>query len=309
MQIILLTKTGAAARVLSFGRRWPLVAGLLLGALLSAGLFRAGYVVGHQAAQPELAAVSARTRAAEVQRAEELAATRRTTDHHLNALALRLGELQAHVIRLDALGERLVNMADLNPTEFDFSSPPARGGPAPSGTGGRATAPPELDGALDTLLAHLGDREQKLTLLEEFMLNRSLATRIEPSGRPVKEGWISSGYGRRTDPFTGKRDRHEGVDFAGRPGSDIITVAAGVVTWSGTKSGYGRLVELDHGNGYVTRYAHNKKNLVAVGDLVEKGQTIAQMGSSGRSTGTHVHFEVLRDGKPVNPMRYVRAGR
>ena len=144
MQIILLTKTGAAARVLSFGRRWPLVAGLLLGALLSAGLFRAGYVVGHQAAQPELAAVSARTRAAEVQRAEELAATRRTTDHHLNALALRLGELQAHVIRLGALGERLVNMADLNPIEFDFSSPPARGGPAPSGSGGRATAPPEV---------------------------------------------------------------------------------------------------------------------------------------------------------------------
>ncbi len=309
MQIILLTKTGAAARVLSFGRRWPLVAGLMLGALLSAGLFRAGYVVGHQAAQPELAEVSARTRAAEMQRTEALAATRRANDHHLNALALRLGELQAHVIRLDALGERLVDMAELNPEEFDFSNPPARGGPAQALEGASASAAPELDGALDDLLDRLGDREQKLTLLEEFMLNRSLAKRVEPSGRPVREGWLSSGYGRRTDPFTGKRDRHEGVDFAGRPGSDIIAVAAGVVTWSGKKNGYGRLVEIDHGNGYVTRYGHNKKNLVAVGDLVEKGQTVAHMGSSGRSTGTHVHFEVLRDGKPVNPMRYVRAGR
>jgi hypothetical protein len=188
MQIILLTKTGAAARVLSFGRRWPLVAGLLLGALLSAGLFRAGYVVGHQAAQPELAAVSARTRAAEVQRAEELAATRRTTDHHLNALALRLGELQAHVIRLDALGERLVNMADLNPTEFDFSSPPARGGPAPSGSGGRATAPPELDGALDTQSqpgdAHRAERtpgQGGLDLLGLRASHRSLHRQTRPS--------------------------------------------------------------------------------------------------------------------------------
>lgn len=309
MQIILLTKTGAAARVLSIGKRWPMVVGIALGALLSAGLFRAGYLYGHHAAQPELAAVSARTRAAAEQREREFASVRREADHHLDALALRLGELQAHVIRLDALGERLAGMAELNPDEFDFSNPPARGGPAREADGEGASAPPDLDKAIDGLLAHLDDREQKLTLLEEFLLSRSLASRIEPSGRPIREGWLSSGYGKRTDPFTGKPDRHEGVDFAGRRGSDIVSVAAGVVTWSGRRSGYGRMVEVDHGNGYATRYAHNEKNLVAVGDMVEKGHVLALMGSSGRSTGPHVHFEVLRDGKPVNPMRFVRAGR
>lgn len=199
-------------------------------------------------------------------------------------------------------------MAELNPAEFDFSESPARGGPE-SGEAQPATAPPDLESAMDELLDRLGDREQKLTLLEEFMLNRSLARRIEPSGRPVTEGWISSGFGYRSDPFTGKRDRHEGVDFAGRPGSDIVAVASGVVTWSGNRSGFGVMVELDHGNGYVTRYAHNQKNLVAVGDKVDKGQVIAHMGSSGRSTGTHVHFEVLRDGKAVNPMGFIRAAR
>ncbi len=310
MHIILLSKTGTAARLLSFGRRWALAAGVLLGALLSAGLFHAGYLYGHQAAQPELASVSARTRAVEAQRAEQLATARRENDHHLNALALRLGELQAHVIRLDALGERLATMAELNPEEFDFSNPPARGGPTHETSASHAaTAEVDIEGALDELLDRLGDREHKLTLLEEFMLNRSLATRVEPSGRPVREGWLSSGYGRRTDPFTGKGDMHEGVDFAGRPGSDIIAIAAGIVTWSGTRNGFGHTVEIDHGNGYMTRYAHNKKNLVAAGDMVEKGQTIALMGSSGRATGTHVHLEVLRDGKPVNPMRFVRAGR
>lgn len=308
MQIILLTKTAATARVLAVGRRWPLVAGLLLGVALAAGLFHVGYLYGRQATAPDLVSVTERTRAAEALREREAAAARRQADHHLNALALRLGELQAHVIRLDALGERLTEMAELNPAEFDFSEAPARGGPDNS-EAHRASAPPEIESAVDDLLDRLGDREQKLTLLEEFMLNRSLARRIEPSGRPVTEGWISSGFGYRSDPFTGKRDRHEGVDFAGRPGSDIVAVASGVVTWSGNRSGYGRLVELDHGNGLVTRYAHNKKNLVAVGDKVDKGQVIALMGNSGRSTGTHVHFEVLRDGKAVNPMSYIRAAR
>jgi len=308
MQIILLTKKAAASRVLNIGRRWPLYAGLLLGVLLSTGLFHAGYLYGRDDAQPDLAAAAERTRTAEELRALEAVAARRNVDHHLNALALRLGELQAHVMRLDALGERLTVMAELDPGEFDFSESPARGGPE-SGDAPRAAASPDIERAMDALLVHLGDREQKLTLLEEFMLNRSLAWRIEPSGRPIKEGWISSRFGRRTDPFTGKRDRHQGVDFAGRSGSEIIAVASGVVTWSGRRSGFGRMVELDHGNGYVTRYAHNKKNLVKAGKTVEKGQSIALMGSSGRSTGTHVHFEVLRDGKAVNPMSYIRAAR
>ena len=129
-----------------------------------------------------------------------------------------------------------------------------------------------------------------------------------PAGRPIPTGWLSSYFGNRTDPMTGRKAFHSGMDFAGRPGSDIIAVASGVVVWSGRRHGYGHMVEIDHGNGYTTIYAHNKRNLVRVGDRVRKGDVIALMGASGRATGTHVHFEVLRHGKPVNPLDYVRAG-
>ena len=129
------------------------------------------------------------------------------------------------------------------------------------------------------------------------------------NGQPVEKGWISSHFGQRTDPFTGKPAMHNGMDFAGREGSSIIAVAAGVVTWAGHQSGYGNLVEVSHGDGFVTRYAHNKQNLVEAGAIVRKGDTIALMGSSGRSTGAHVHYEVYKHGRPVDPSSYVRRTR
>jgi murein DD-endopeptidase MepM/ murein hydrolase activator NlpD len=158
---------------------------------------------------------------------------------------------------------------------------------------------------LDELTTGMDDREQKLSVLERLLMDRSLRARVIPSGRPVTEGWLSSGFGKRADPFTGKQEYHDGVDFAGKEGADVMSVGDGVVTWSGKRSGYGNLVEINHGNGYVTRYGHNKEQLVDVGDTVKKGQMIALMGSTGRSTGPHVHFEVLRNGKPVNPSRYI----
>jgi murein DD-endopeptidase MepM/ murein hydrolase activator NlpD len=157
---------------------------------------------------------------------------------------------------------------------------------------------------LDELGAGINDRGQKLSVLETLLMNRNLNERVMPSGRPVKDGWLSSGYGKRNDPFTGKQEFHKGLDFAGKKGSEVIVVGDGVVTWAGEQTGYGDLVEVSHGNGYVTRYAHNKKHLVKVGDTVRKGQQIALMGSTGRSTGPHVHFEVMRDGKSVNPAEY-----
>jgi murein DD-endopeptidase MepM/ murein hydrolase activator NlpD len=126
-----------------------------------------------------------------------------------------------------------------------------------------------------------------------------------PVLRPVQGGWISSGFGRRADPFSGRPALHAGVDFAGVPNSAIVAAGAGVVSWSGGHRGYGNLIEIDHGNGYVSRYGHNAANLVAAGDYVKAGQVIALMGSTGRSTGSHLHFEVLRDGRPVNPVRLV----
>jgi murein DD-endopeptidase MepM/ murein hydrolase activator NlpD len=228
---------------------------------------------------------------------------RRDAQADLDALALRLGQMQAQMLRLNALGERLVTQGNLDKDEFDFASEPAVGGPA-SALEAESVPYPDFLTMLDELGAGINDRGQKLSVLETLLMNRNLNERVMPSGRPVKDGWLSSGYGKRNDPFTGKQEFHKGLDFAGKKGSEVIVVGDGVVTWAGEQTGYGDLVEVSHGNGYVTRYAHNKKHLVKVGDTVRKGQQIALMGSTGRSTGPHVHFEVMRDGKSVNPAEY-----
>ena len=137
-------------------------------------------------------------------------------------------------------------------------------------------------------------------------MSRNLQQEVIPSGRPINKGWISSRYGKRNDPFTGKPDFHKGIDLAGREGADVIAVGSGVVMWSGKRFGYGNMVEINHGNGYITRYGHNKENVVKVGDTVKKGQVIAQMGNTGRSTGPHVHFEVWRSGRTVDPMKFIQ---
>jgi murein DD-endopeptidase MepM/ murein hydrolase activator NlpD len=202
----------------------------------------------------------------------------------------------------------LTGIADLEEGEFDFSQPPALGGPLPSefNVGYRSL---DIDSHLDQFEAQLTDREQQLEILGSLLAHRNLDQQTWLSGRPVEKGWISSHYGQRTDPFTGELSNHDGIDFAGKEGSSIIAVAGGVVTWTGTKSGYGKMVEVSHGDGVVTRYAHNKTNLVEAGDLVTKGQSIALMGSTGRSTGVHVHYEVYKDGRAVDPSSYVHRTR
>lgn len=238
------------------------------------------------------------------QKQAEITAIRHTAQADLDALTLRIGQLQAQMLRLNALGERLVSQGDLDQAEFDFDALPAMGGPQdvlPE----KSVPFNDFLGMLDELDVEMADREQQLSVLESVLLNRSLSERVMPSGRPVNDGWLSSRFGKRNDPFTGKREFHKGLDFAGRKGDDVVAVGDGVVSWSGKRYGYGNLVEINHGNGYSTRYGHNQRNLVNVGDTVKKGEQIALMGSSGRSTGPHVHFEVLRDGKAVNPSRYL----
>lgn len=225
---------------------------------------------------------------------------------NLDALALRLGRLQAHVTRLDALGERLTSLSGLSSTEFDFGSDPAIGGPVTKEPASSQSAV-EIAEDIERISAAIRDQQDKLAGLEALLMSARLQDSVRPAGRPVVEGWMSSGFGRRSDPVTGKREFHRGIDFAGRMGSDVIAVAAGVVTYAGRNSGHGNMIELSHGNGLVTRYSHNKENLVKVGDKVQKNQRIARMGSTGRSTGPHVHFEVIRDGKFVNPIEYIRA--
>ena len=235
---------------------------------------------------------------------DQIATARSVAQADLDALTLRIGQMQAQMLRLNALGERLVSQAALDSGEFDFDTAPAVGGPQ-NPLESESARYPDFLSMLDELGAEMDDREQKLSVLESLLMNRSLRERVMPSGRPVEEGWLSSKYGKRNDPFTGKSDFHKGLDFAGKKGSTVVAVADGVVTWSGRRTGYGNLIEISHGDGYVTRYGHNQSHLVELGATVRKGQQIALMGSSGRSTGPHVHFEVLRDGKTVNPAKFI----
>ncbi len=228
----------------------------------------------------------------------------RASRNELEALTVRMARLQARLIRLDALGERVLNVAKLDENEFDFSQPPAMGGPVIDDQG-EPYGPPDFIQVLDQLAQQIEDREQQLDIMAGLLVNRQLQDELSVAGTPVVKGWMSSKYGNRTDPFNGRRAWHNGVDFAGKLGSEIVAVASGVVTWADKRSGYGLMVEINHGGGYVTRYAHCKENLVGVGEVVKKGQAIALMGSSGRSTGPHVHFEVYKNGKPENPAAYI----
>jgi murein DD-endopeptidase MepM/ murein hydrolase activator NlpD len=189
--------------------------------------------------------------------------------------------------------------------DFDVLDTPGIGGPAPDGLQ-ESIEISDFIKSLDELKAKIEDRGEKLTAMESMLIDQVLQDQTIPAGRPITSGWVSSLFGTRADPMTGKREFHEGMDFAGKAGLPVVSVASGIVTWSGKRYGYGDLVEINHGNGYQTRYAHNKKNLVVVGQKVEKGQMIAVMGSSGRSTGTHLHFEVVQNGKQVNPEKYIK---
>ncbi len=231
---------------------------------------------------------------------------RQGSEDTLDALAIRIAQMNARVIRLDALGRRLTDMANIDDGEFDFDSDPALGGPEEPMMAGSNVAVPEVVGAMQSLGQQLNSREAQLSVLESVLMNQNLKERVYPQGRPVGSGWISSYFGKRTDPFTGKPANHTGVDFAGKQGAEIVAVADGVVTWSADRYGYGVMVEINHGNGYATRYAHNSENLVAVGDEVRKGQVVALMGETGRATGPNLHFEVLHKGSRVNPVKFIR---
>ena len=225
---------------------------------------------------------------------------RQNNEQSVNALAARLAELQAASTRLDALGERLAHMGQLTLDEFDFSEPAAIGGPGDYEFIG-STDEQSLSIAIDRQREKLRQQASQLDALQFLMANRQLENDLTPTGWPVRKGWISSRYGERNDPFTGEREQHTGLDFAGTRGTEVLSVASGVVIWASTRPGYGKTVEIDHGNGYRTRYAHSDSLLVKAGDHVNSGQVIALMGSTGRASAPHVHFEVLKDGKRINP--------
>ena len=236
----------------------------------------------------------------------ELERVRHEAETTLGALTRRFAELQARLVRMEALGERVATVADVDSEEFDFSRMPGLGGPEEGDVEPVVPFdPPSFVALVDELSDQIVARHQQLEVLETMLDERRFVEEVSPAGRPIARGWMSSPFGRRVDPIRGGMAWHGGVDFAGPAGSDVLAVAGGVVTWSGERYGYGNLVEITHANGYVTRYGHNETLTVTVGDTVRKGDVIAAMGSTGRSTGPHVHFEVLKDGKRVNPARYV----
>jgi murein DD-endopeptidase MepM/ murein hydrolase activator NlpD len=298
--------SGRTEPVLQFDLKRPktmLVAAASL-LLLVGVVFAAGVQIGRFVAGPLDRAALAR----EFDRQRlDLEAVRGQMQGRVDALAARIGTLNAHLIRLDALGRRVTDLAGLDGGEFDFDQAPPAGGPEGGEFAGGSAQIPDLTVALDTLEAQLEDRQRQLTVLESLMSTRSFGERSLPGGWPIIGGWISSHFGHRSDPFTGRAAFHAGVDFAGPKGAKVIATGPGVVTFSGYKNGYGYVVEITHPTGYLTRYGHNSRNLAREGQTVQKGDPIAIIGSTGRSTGTHVHFEVERDGNTLNPMRYLAA--
>lgn len=302
MNIILFSSDTARARHFALSVPMLLCTALLFVALSSAGI---SYIFSDPSATAQSLAEVEQLRQELGEQQDLLAEMKLESQDQLDALAMRMGELNAKAIRLDALGRRLTGMADLDKGEFDFDTQPGLGGPETPLLMPAAGQIPDLFADLVSMKRTMADQEHQLTVVEGLLLNRKLRDRVYPRGRPVRSGYISSYFGRRTDPFNGKSAWHRGVDFAGTAGSEVIAVGGGVVTFSGPRYGFGNMVEINHGNGYVTRYAHNERNLVASGDQVQPGQTIALMGSTGRATGPNLHFEVLHRGKHTDPVKHV----
>lgn len=307
MQLLILSKQSRKVLNLTFG---PMLAAFAAFLVLvgSVGLFLGGVMYSKNATHGSIRSLYSQNspfwdKEIEAQRAI-IEDAKVNAEKNLDALASRLSKLQAHVMRLDALGSRLAGMADLEDIDFDVNTVPGVGGTDPEAFSETLQVTDFIE-SLNQLSARLNDRGEKLSAMESMLIDRALQELTIPEGQPTNVGWLSSLFGFRTDPITGKRTFHQGVDFAGKPGTQIMAAGSGIVTWSDRKHGYGNVVEINHGNGYKTIYAHNKKNLVEVGQKVEKGDVIALMGSTGRSTGTHLHFEVLHNGKYVNPNRYI----
>lgn len=237
-----------------------------------------------------------------------LAEVQQQSDANIQALTQKMAYFQAHISRLEALGGKLMAMAELDDDQIDFTQSPGFGGPQQySDVDIQGDMIENLDQTLSAIAIELQEQENKFHTLDALLSHENVLAGLRPQGRPAEKGWVSSRFGKRTDPFTGKQEYHRGIDFAGQRGSNVVAVAGGVITQAKKSSGYGNLVEIDHGNGYVTRYGHNQDMKVSVGDTIKKGEVVAKMGSTGRSTGPHVHFEVLKNGVHVDPMKFIRS--
>jgi murein DD-endopeptidase MepM/ murein hydrolase activator NlpD len=302
MNIILVSNRLAKSRSISLGGVQIALLLVLFSVLMLGAAFTLQYALVRFA--PEGLSDEIRTILSEVHN-DEQQKQQIYLQNSLDAMAIRVGQMQAQVQRLDALGARLTKLAGMKPGEFQFSEPPAMGGPLVAFPEDKMTES-GLKQQMDRLSHIVNDRSDKLTALKTQLLQNQLSRRLLPSMPPVHSGYYSSNFGWRIDPFTGAPALHEGVDFVANAGTPIYASAGGVVDYAGLDGSYGNMVEIDHGNNIVTRYAHASKVLVKVGQVVRRGQEIAEVGSTGRSTGNHLHFEVRYKGVAQNPVRFLQ---
>jgi murein DD-endopeptidase MepM/ murein hydrolase activator NlpD len=306
MQIILVSRARKLPKTLDLADRrlrWKLFSVVALAVL---GCMGVGVVLAMAVASPRDRALGEiHDLQLQIQQQNaQLGGVRQDAERGLDALAIKLGQLQAQSTRLNALGERLTQVGKLDDGEFNFDQPPPVGGV--EDVGGSAYALPQaLDSSINQLASQFDTQQAQLSALQSLLLDAKIESNLKPTGMPVP-GYISSYFGVRADPFDGRSARHTGIDIATPIGTPVHTVAEGMVTYAGVRSGYGNVIEIDHGNGYMTRYAHNSALEVHPGQHVQVGDVIAEAGSTGRSTGSHVHFEVWYDGRVVNPLAFVR---
>jgi murein DD-endopeptidase MepM/ murein hydrolase activator NlpD len=306
LNIILVSSATARARTLSLDwRHWTAGSFGLLALFVSFTLLFNYMTLRYAAAinHPLLQAILLADQRQEAQKTQEV------VQGHLNAMAIKLGDLQAKMLRLDGLGERLAKLAGLKPQELPGllqpGTTPGRGGPAP--TLQRNLSLDEFNAMLGQLAQQVDQRSDQLGVLEALLMTDSANKKFLPTLKPIEDAWYSSNFGWRLDPFTGQQSFHEGIDFPADVGTTVEAAASGKVVFADVHPAYGKMIEIDHGNGLVSRYAHCSALLVNEGDFVMRGQIIAKVGTTGRSTGPHLHFEVRLNGVPQNPARFLQA--
>lgn len=233
---------------------------------------------------------------------QEIVKTREYVRQHMDVLGRRIGSLQAQVSRINAVELRIADVSGIDLQDFDFDQDPPIGGSAEDEADSEQI---DIENAIVAIERELSLRESEIAAMDFLLSRKNLESKQTPAGWPVNGGWISSNFGSRMHPMTGKKQFHQGVDIPGKLGTEVLAVADGVVTRATNSGNYGWVVEIDHGDNYTTLYSHNRKNLVSEGETVVKGQAIAEVGSTGRSTGPHVHFEVLKNNRNINPVKFL----
>jgi len=304
LQIIVIPDRLAKARTLNISSR-HLVASMMLALVLllgmTAGLYWLTFRFATDIKIPLLQQLVLAAQQGEAERARQF------VQQNLNAMAVKLGEMQAQLARLDALGDRLSTLAGIRPQEFRFSEAPGLGGAQPTALPPQNLSLAEFGEKLGALSRNVENRTDMLGVLEAQLFEQAIKKKLMPTMMPVNAPFNASGFGMRIDPFTGEHAMHEGIDFLAEAGSPIVAAAGGVVIFAGFHPQYGNVVDVDHGNDLVTRYAHAAKLYVREGDIVQRGRKLADVGSTGRSTGPHLHFEVRFKGAAQNPARFVLA--